>query len=123
MNLPTTYDPNKLFPIMGGKAVLWEDAEKAYLTYVSIAGGRGQSLKRLGERGGFGDAEFAYYFQGLCPRGPNKWPVVTCPSCNGAGEIIDHEEGGLLCICGVCMGAGMVLPDPLPDCRKLEEKR
>lgn len=120
MNLPTTFDPNKMFPIMGGRSVFWEDAEKAYLTYVGIAHGRGQSLKRVGERGGFGASEFAYYFQGLAPTGPGEWPTKSCQNCSGSGEVVNSEEGGLVEKCGLCMGAGLLVPDELPPCRKLE---
>ena len=117
----SAWDPNEMFPIMGGKQVFWEDAEKAYKTYAAIAGGRNQPLKVVAERGGFCGAEFAYYFKGLCPTGPDKWPVKSCPNCGEAGEIVNSDEGGLVFKCGICMGAGVVVPDELPPCRKMEE--
>lgn len=125
MNLPGAWDPTEMFPITGnpitgGNQVFWKDAETAYKTYVSIGGGSGQSLKRVAKRGGFSRSEFAYYFKGLCPTGPNKWPVKSCPNCGESGEIVDSEEGGIVFKCGVCMGAGVVVPDELPPCRKME---
>jgi hypothetical protein len=103
------FDPDKLFPLHPGKGVLRVDAERAYQTYVRNFGEQ-QTLDRVGERGGFGVAEFVYYFHGLCPRGPEKWPTKPCPSCHGSGEVMDSEEGGIIVKCGICFGAGEVLP-------------
>lgn len=54
------------FPIQGGLTVSWASAEAAYATYARLFG-RGQSLERLAERGGFGMAEFAMLRAGRCP--------------------------------------------------------
>jgi hypothetical protein len=102
------FDHAKLFPIQGGKGVLWEDAEKAYKTYNRKW--PGQTLKRIAERGGFSVAEFVYYYHGIIPGGNEKWEVGDCPNCRGAGEIIDSEEGGIIFKCGKCLGCGSLLP-------------
>lgn len=56
----------KMFPIQEAAPVRWELAERAYHEYVKH-GGRGQSLERLAERGGFGLQEFACFFHGHFP--------------------------------------------------------
>lgn len=56
----------KRFPIQGGLTVSWPAAERAYATYAKLYG-RGQSLERLGERGGFGMLEFAMLRAGRRP--------------------------------------------------------
>lgn len=55
---------DKRFPIQGGFSVTWGDAEKAYKEYKRLYGGS-QSLKRLGERGGFGLLEFVRLYSPL----------------------------------------------------------
>lgn len=102
----------RIFPLLSeprGKGVLWKDAETAYLTY-SARFGTDQSLERLAERGGFGVEEFVYLFHGLCPRIGGAWPVETCGECKGTGEVVQSDEGGMTFKCGVCYGAGAVLP-------------
>ena len=49
------------FPIQGGLTVSWSAAERAYHDYARRYG-RGQSLERLAERGGFGLREFAMLY-------------------------------------------------------------
>lgn len=101
---------------------MWEDAEKAYIAYSQIGGGGSQSLKRVAERGGFSSGEFAYYFKGLVPETfGKKWPTKKCDNCTGSGEVVLHEDGGLLAKCGICMGAGVIVPDELPPCRKVAQ--
>ena len=102
-----------LLPMGSGRGVLWDDAETAYKTYVEKWGGVGQTLERLAERGGFGVEEFVYFFNGLGYRDaePFKWSVKTCHQCHGSGDVVNSEEGGLIMKCGVCCGAGSVLPD------------
>ena len=109
MNLRVTaFDPDKCFPITGGKSVLWSDAETAYKVYSGFFGS-GQSLKRLAERGGFHPDEFAYLWRGINPlHGKGAKP---CPECHGTGEVIQSDEGGIWFKCGVCIGAGTVLPN------------
>ena len=106
------YDPGKMFPIQGGKQVWWADAETAYETYVKKYG-KDQSLKRIAERGGFSPAEFAYYFRGDMGPVLSDWPVDTCRNCRGSGEIVNSEEGGIVMICGECMGAGVLVPSKM----------
>lgn len=54
---------SKRFPIQEGLTISWEAAEKAYQTYSKYYG-RGQSLERLAERGGFGKREFVCLYLG-----------------------------------------------------------
>lgn len=59
------------FPIQGGMRqpggfVPWYVAEAAYKTYVQY-GGRGQSLERVAQRGGFGDVELLCFLLGENP--------------------------------------------------------
>jgi len=83
-----------------------ETAAKAYVTYAKLYGDD-QSLKRLAERGGFGPEEFASLVRGLRPS-----RVLTdyqaCANCAGSGEVVDHEEGGIVFKCGICYGAGVL---------------
>ena len=44
---------NKTFPVIGFGRIPWSVAERAYDSYVANFGGRGQSLERVAERGGF----------------------------------------------------------------------
>ena len=97
----------RVFPIQGGKSVLWTDAEIAYKHYAERFG-TDQSLERLAQRGWFGDAEFAYLFRGLKMSYWDEWPVDKCKECNASGEVVDSTEGGLVFKCGVCIGCGVV---------------
>lgn len=54
------------FPIQGGLTIPKWAAERAYTTYRKLFG-CGQSLERLGERGGFGMFEFVLLFEGKHP--------------------------------------------------------
>lgn len=53
----------KRFPIQGGLTISWEAAQRAYDHYAKLYG-RGQSLQRLAERGGFGIREFVELWYG-----------------------------------------------------------
>lgn len=103
------YDPNKTFPILGGKSVLWEDAETAYETYHKHF--PGESLEQLAKGGGFSPEEFAYSFSRMYPQ-VGKWALAHCVNCCGVGDIVDHEEGAIVIKCGICFGVGAV---PAPD--------
>ncbi|SRR5579871_584708 len=102
------FDPTKCFPIVGGKSVLRNDAEKAHETYSALFGTE-QSLDRLGERGGFHPDEFALLVKGINPLHTGDAWVDKCDECKGAGEVIDSEEGGIWFKCGRCLGCGLVV--------------
>lgn len=57
---------SEMFPIQDSADVPMVMAEKAYGTYKDFYGGS-QTLKRLGERGGFGRQEFACLYNGHRP--------------------------------------------------------
>lgn len=62
---------DRLFPIQDASPIPWACAERAYQTYLRH-GGRGQSLERLAERGGFGLQEFACLFAGHEPQSEHR---------------------------------------------------
>lgn len=102
----------KIFPILppgSGKGVLWQDAEEAHKSYALAGGPLG--LEQLAERGGFPADEFAYFFRGLPLPEERPLPVKRCPSCKGCGDVVMSDHGGLVMKCGVCIGAGVVLPE------------
>lgn len=49
----------KLFPMLDGPPISWEEAEKVYKMY-SYVFGNGQSLERIAQRGGFGHGEIEH---------------------------------------------------------------
>jgi hypothetical protein len=103
----------KLFPLIGTKnTVLWTDAEKAWPAYAR-SGGSDQPLEVVARRGGFGIEEFVYFSRDLDFRVGEefRWKVEPCQECKGTGEVVDSEEGGLVFKCGICWGAGAVLPE------------
>ena len=61
-----TNDSIRMFPIQDGQSVPWQEAERAYETYVNLYGAR-QSLERIAERGGFGRTEFQMLYEGKDP--------------------------------------------------------
>jgi hypothetical protein len=112
MNLRVyAFNHDKLFPLIStppGKGVLWTDGEKAFETYFKHH--IDQTIHEIARRGGFGVEEFVYFFRGLYPGVGQGWPVVPCVECNGSGEVVQSDEGGIIFKCGVCIGAGAVLP-------------
>jgi hypothetical protein len=108
-----------VFTPFGDKEVVWEDAERAYRTYTYFFEPE-HSIQELHDRGGFSREEFVYFYHGYVPH--SEWPIKECQQCHGSGEVILSEDGGIPAICGVCLGAGWVLPDVLPPCRRMPEE-
>lgn len=90
------------FPIQGGPNVPWWAAEQAYRGYAKCYPGSAsqQSLAQLGERGGFGVAEFACLFNG---HGPSK----RAPHMSGRGE----DEERARCVAKAFLEIGQWRPD------------
>lgn len=93
--------------------VLWEDAQKAYLTYSKAF--PGQKLEDVAAGGGFGVEEFVYFYHGLVgPDTEDGWPTDVCLTCKGQGEVVLSEDGGVPDLCGKCLGVGALLPKNHP---------
>lgn len=112
----------RYFPIFtphGDRQVIWEDAVHAYRTYAYFFEPL-HTLEDLAQRGGFSREEFVYFFHSYVPT--SEWPLKDCPPCHSTGEVILSDEGGIMAICGICLGAGKVLPDVLPAVRRMPEE-
>jgi hypothetical protein len=96
-----------LFPIQGVGTIPWSLAERAYTRYAQLHG-RGQSLQRLAERGGFGLAELGFLLRGYAKRQDSKeddqdWhhacefatkeilKALTPPAPPEASPCVDHQ--------------------------------
>ena len=77
-----------MFPIQDAAPVRWELAERAYHEYVKH-GGRGQSLERLSQRGGFGLQEFACFYQGHMPMSGHRACIEVA---DAAGILVANLE-------------------------------
>lgn len=99
----------EFFPIISncrvGMAVLWEDAEKAFLTYSKQF--PEDTIEALAAKGGFGVEEFVYFYHGFMGPIEGAWPTEVCQECRGSGEIESWK-------CSVCRGAGALLPKEHP---------
>lgn len=93
--------------------VLWEDAQKAFETYNRAF--PGQTMGDIAAGGGFGVEEFVYFYHGLVgPEVGDGWPTDVCVECNGRGEVVLSEHGGMPDLCGKCLGVGALLPKDHP---------
>lgn len=54
----------KLFPMLDGPSIPWENAENIYFVYCELFG-NAQTLERLAERGGFAYAELPLFVDEL----------------------------------------------------------
>src|SRR5579871_3893660 len=87
------FDPTKCFPIVGGKSVLRNDAEKAHETYSALFGTE-QSLDRLGERGGFHPDEFALLVKGINPLHTGMRGSTSATSARGPEKSSTVKRAG-----------------------------
>ena len=80
-------------------------AEEAYKEY-SARYGIGQTLQRLGERGGFGSSEIAILLYERCKRLERiENRSAKCAKCRGSGEVLGPSDSGYM-DCPACEGRG-----------------